>query len=380
MKRLFLVLMAVALAAECLAQGVKVGPWVCNTRENSVTILWTSEVPGMAFLELEDGTQKYETFAGRRIFGRLHSITLGGLNAGQVVKYRVCGQNLTDGSNARKPKFGDYYKGVWHQVRTLNSKAGSCRFSVFNDIHMRIDKYAALAGQVDSAATDFIFLNGDITSAGNYVLDSAVKYAIQPLGSVANGHPLFFGRGNHEGRGDNVQLFAQIYPNSTPAPFYYTFRQGPVAFIVFDAGETGQERSILFSGGTVYEEYLNDQMEWAREAVLEPEFKDAPVQICILHVPMFDHPDKKDYLIQRWLHHHFTDFLNKAGIDLMIGADIHEFMLYEAGSMGNNYPIIVNDDARRMEVECVQGGPIKIKTFNAEGKMEFSRDFSINRK
>lgn len=89
---------------------------------------------------------------------------------------------------------------------------------------------------------------------------------------------------------------------------------------------------------------------------------------------------QKDYLIQRWLHHHFTDFLNKAGIDLMIGADIHEFMLYEAGSMGNNYPIIVNDDARRMEVECVQGGPIKIKTFNAEGKMEFSRDFSINRK
>ena len=85
MKRLFLVLMAVALAAECLAQGVKVGPWVCNTRENSVTILWTSEVPGMAFLELEDGTQKYETFAGRRIFGRLHSITLGGLNAGLIV-------------------------------------------------------------------------------------------------------------------------------------------------------------------------------------------------------------------------------------------------------------------------------------------------------
>lgn len=34
-----------------------------------------------------------------------------------------------------------------------------------------------------------------------------------------------------------------------------------------------------------------------------------------------------------------------------------------------------------LAAECLaQGGPIKIKTFNAEGKMEFSRDFSINRK
>ena len=32
----------------------------------------------------------------------------------------------------------------------------------------------------------------------------------------------------------NPQLVADIFPNSDPAPFYYTFRHGPVAFVVFD--------------------------------------------------------------------------------------------------------------------------------------------------
>ena len=34
--------------------------------------------------------------------------------------------------------------------------------------------------------------------------------------------------------------------------FYYTFRQGPVAFIVLDAGETGHSRSILYNSSDVY--------------------------------------------------------------------------------------------------------------------------------
>ena len=378
MKRILVIIALVALGVQCFAQGIKAGPWICDARENKLTILWTSELPGMAYVELQDGTQKYETFAGRRIFKRLHSITLNNLERGSVVTYRVCGQNLRDGSNARNPQFGDTYAGEWHSVRTLNSKARTCRFSVFNDTHMRSAKYEALAEGVDSSATDFIFLNGDILSAGNYQLDTAVKYAIEPLGSLASGLPMFFGRGNHEGRGDNTWLIADIFPNADPAPFYFTFRQGPVAFIVFDGGETGTKRSILYSGGEVYEEYLYEQLEWARKAVREPLFRKAPVKVCILHVPMIDHEDKTDYLLQRWLNQHFVGLLNKAGIDLMIGADLHEFMMCEAGTMGADFPIIVNDDARRLDFSYTRGGTIDVKTFNPDGKMEFERSFRVN--
>ena len=370
-------LLVLAVPAQILAQGVQAGPWVCDAGENALTILWTSELPGMAYVELENGTVQYETFAGRRIFQRLHSVRLKGLQPGSVVRYRVGGQNLKDDSNARNPQFGEGYTGQWNAVRTLDNSAASCHFSIFNDVHMRTAGYAALAAQVDSAQTDFLFLNGDIVSAGNYQVDTLVRYAIEPLGSLPHGLPLFFARGNHEGRGNNPKLIAEVYPHADGAPFYYTFRQGPVAFIVFDAGETGKTRSILYSGGDVYEDYLNEQIEWARQAMREPWFRKAPVKVCLLHVPMIDHEDKSDYLLQRWLNQHFMDLLNKAGIDMMIGADLHEFMLCEPGTMNNDFPILVNDELHRMQFDYTKGGTIDIQTWSPKGKREFERSFRV---
>ena len=374
MKKFVLFLLGLSLCLKGLAGGVQAGPWVAEARADRVTILWTSEVPGMAWVELGDGTKVWETFAGRHVFHRLHSIRIDGLQPGTQLRYRVCGQELVDDTNARNPKFGEIYEGDWHSVRTFDPKAPECRFSVFNDIHMRTQWYSDLAAQVDSASTDFLFLNGDIASAGNYDLDTFVRYEIEPLGSLTAGIPVLFGRGNHEGRGNNVELVADVFPNADPAPFYYTFRQGPVAFIVFDAGETGKSRSILYSGKDVYEDYLDEQIEWARKAVKEPSFRKAPVKVCLLHVPMIDHEDKTDYLLQRWLNVHMVPLLNKAGVDLMIGADLHEFMLCEAGTMGNRFPIIVNDEAHRLEF-TYSHGYITLRTFHPNGTKEFERTF-----
>ena len=372
MKKLLLMGLGLVLCLESLAGGVKSGPWVSEARPDRVTILWTSDVPGMAWVELSDGTKVWETFAGRHVFHRLHRVRIDGLAPGSELRYRVCGQELTDDSNARNPRFGAVYEGAWHSVRTFDPKAADCRFSVFNDIHMRTEDYASLAAQVDSAATDFLFLNGDIVSAGNYVTDTLVRYALEPLGNLPAGIPVLFGRGNHEGRGNNVELVADVFPNTDPAPFYYTFRQGPVAFIVFDAGETGTERSILYSGKDVYEDYLNEQIEWARKAMKEPAFRKAPVKVCLLHVPMIDHEDKTDFLLQRWLNVHIVPLLNRAGVDLMIGADLHQFMYCEPGTMANRFPILVNDEDRRLDVLC-ERGRITLRTFHPDGTMEFER-------
>lgn len=378
MKRLVLLLAGIVLCFQAFAGGIQAGPWISEARENSLTILWTSEKPGMAWVELEDGTVLWETFAGRRIFQRLHKVHIDGLQPGTAIRYRVGGQDLTDDSDARKPKFGDTYEGNWHSVRTFDRKAATCRFSMFNDIHMRLDDYAALAARVDSASTDFIFLDGDIVSAGNYGLDTLVKYQLASLGSLSAGIPVLFGRGNHEGRGNQVELVSEIFPNRDPAPFYYTFRQGPAAFIVFDAGETSQSRSVLFSGTEVYEDYLYEQIEWARKAVREPSFRKAPVKVCLVHVPMIDHEDKTDYIIQRWLNVHIAPLLNQAGIDLMLGADLHEFMMCEAGTMNNRFPILVNDDARRLDFSCDRRS-ITVRTFNPSGELEFERTFQAKR-
>ncbi len=372
MKKCRLLLLGFVLCLDSLAQCVRSGPWVSEVRTDRITVLWTSDKPGMACVELSDGTKIWETFAGRRVFHRLHSVRIDGLAPGETVRYRVCGQELADDSNARNPQFGDVYEGEWHSVRTFDPKAPECRFSVFNDIHMRTRDYSSLAAQVDSASTDFLFLNGDIVSAGNYVLDTLVRYSIEPLGALPAGIPVLFGRGNHEGRGNNVELVADVYPNGEPAPFYYTFRQGPVAFIVFDAGETGASRSILYNGKDVYEDYLYEQLEWAKKAVKERSFRKAPVKVCLLHVPMIDHEDKTDYLLQRWLNVHFMPLLNKAGIDLMIGADLHTQMYCEPGTMNNDFPIFVNNEDRRLDV-TYSNGFLTLRAFQPNGRIDFEK-------
>lgn len=371
MKKILILLFGLMSCLEGWAGHILYGPWVTETRDNRLTICWMSEKPGMAYVEISDGKQVWETFAGRRIFKRLHTVKIEGLEPGKELCYRVCGKELVDDSNARNPRFGDNYEGQWQRVRTFDPNAKTCRFSVFNDIHMQLEEYGTLASQVDPAATDFLFLNGDIVSAGNYVADTLIRYELEPFKTLTAGVPVLFARGNHEGRGNNPQLVAEIFPNSDPAPFYYSFRHGPVAFIVFDAGETSRSRSILYSGEAVYEDYLADQIEWAREAMQEPLFSSAPMKICLVHVPMVNHPDQDDYLLQRWLNIHFIPMLDDAGIDLMISADHHEFMYCTPGTMGNPFPILINDDVRRLDCSY-NNGKFTIMMINTAGEVEFS--------
>lgn len=372
MRKGLLILLGLLIGLQCLAGGIVSGPWVSEARENSLTILWTTDVPGMGYVEFENGDRFWDTFAGRRIFPRFHSVHIEGLQPGEIVRYRIGGIDLADDRNARDPRFGDSWNAEWHSVRSFNAKATECHFSVFNDVHMRTQKYAALAMQVDSAATDFLFLNGDIVSAGNYGVDTLARYQIDPLGCLPSGLPVLFARGNHEGRGNGVEAVAKLFPNADPAPFYYSFRQGPAAFIVFDAGETHAKRSVAYCGSEVFEDYLNEQIAWAEKAMGEDSFRSAPVKVCILHVPMIDHPDKNDYLLQRWLNVHMVPMLNEAGIDLMIGADLHEFMYCEPGTMGNRFPIIVNDDARRLQVD-ISPFSISLKMQNYKAEVEFEK-------
>lgn len=377
MKKILILLLGLMACLDGWAGNIEYGPWVTEAREDRVTICWMSEKPGMAYVELSDGTKIWETFAGRRIFRRLHSVRIDGLKPGTEVSYRVCGQELVDDSNARNPRFGDTYEGAWQRVKTFDHAAATCRFSVFNDIHMNLGEYRFLAQQVDSAATDFLFLNGDIVSAGNYVADTLVHYELSSLGTLAAGLPVLFARGNHEGRGNNPELVADVFPNTDPAPFYYTFRQGPVAFIVFDGGETSRSRSILYNGDAVYEDYLTEQIRWASEAMQEQLFSSAPMKICMIHVPMIDHPDKDDYLLQRWLNQHFVSLLDEVGVDLMLCADHHEFMYYEPDTVSNPFPILINDDVRRLD--CIyESGKFTVTMYNAAGKSEFSTALEID--
>lgn len=43
--------------------------------------------------------------------------------------------------------------------------------------------------------------------------------------------------------------------------------------------------------------------------------------------------------------------------------------------MGNRFPILVNDNERRLQFEYTRRGRIHVSTFNASGEKEFEREF-----
>ncbi len=344
-----------------------VGPWVTDMSEDAFTVLWTTDIPCQGWVELDNGRRIYEDYAGRKLFGTFHTVRVEGLSRGAQYGYRV-GNRVVDPTNPRRPVFGRDMLSGRYSVTTFDPNRRECHFSVLNDVHMRLDHYAALLDDIDLAENDFLFLNGDIISAGNWTLDSLVKYEVAPLGPYGANLPVHFARGNHEGRGSGATLVEKVFPKAEGAPYYYTFREGPVAFLVLDAGETGVANSLALTGERIYEDYLREQMEWVGKVMKEPAFRKAPVKICLIHAPMIDSGDPNDFVPHGWMNRNFLPLLDKAGIDLMIGADLHKYFFIPAGSMNNAFPIIVNDNQSRLDVK-VRRGHIYLTVYDEAGKV-----------
>lgn len=343
------------------------GPWVTDMSEDAFTVLWQTDRACQGWVQLDNGRRIYEDYAGRKLFGTLHTVRVEGLSRGADYGYCI-GNRVVDPLNPRRPAYGRDMYSEHFSVKTFDPNRKTCHFTVMNDVHMRLEHYAALLDDIDIPSNDFLLLNGDIISAGNWTVDSLVKYEVGQLGPYGANLPVVFSRGNHEGRGSGVALVEKVFPKAESAPYYYTFREGPVAFIVLDAGETGVANSLALTGDRIYEDYLREQMAWAEKAMKEPSFRKAPVKICILHAPMVDPGVPDDYVPHTWMNHNFVPLLNKAGINLMIGADLHEYQYHPAGTMHNDFPILVNDAESRLDVR-VERGHIYVTIYDEAGNV-----------
>lgn len=387
MKRFLVILtVCIPLASNFLRAGtdplrVVHGPWIQNVTDTSFTVLWTTEERALCWLEVapDDGvafTQEsreryYETCTGRRLTTTFHSITVSGLTPATSYRYRIVGKPVASDEN---PYAADYKavragRGI-HHIKTLDYSSPICRLSMVNDIHFNDSLYSALLKDMDREKTDLVVLNGDIVSFSNYQ-DTLIKHTFDPIRDIAGDFPIFFARGNHETRGIEFHLLPKAFPTNT-GEFYYTFRQGPVAFLVLDVGEDKPDDDPEYSDQAAFDEYRLKEVEWVRTAVKNPLFADAPKKVCIIHVPTFDGPDA--LYGQHWAAVHFTPLLNEAGIDLMLAAHHHRYIYSAPGEFGNAYPIVVNSNEERLDFSA-DSEKITIKTFDAGGKLVHTLEF-----
>jgi len=397
MKRLFFILFAAALLSAGTVSAAPKGseftlePYLTNLTETSVTIIFNTANDALCWVELSkwnDGVEwyqgthpkYYQDIAGRHFVGKNHSITVDGLEKGCTYRYRVLGQNVSASrSTARKYAFNSSYawnpefgKGTRHArtctFTTLNPSADSCRFSLVCDMHFKKEKYASLIGAMP-ANNDFIVLDGDIVSHCA-TIDTVINSLFTPVESIIANCPLFYARGNHEGRGADFYKLPKYLPTKT-GKFYYSFRQGPVAFIVLDAGEDKPDSDIEYFGTAAYDKYRAEELEWLKKAVKEKSFAEAPHKVCIMHIPTFN--DKDAWYSQKWICDNFTPVLNAAGVKLMLSGHHHRYILTKPGDHGCKYTIFVNSANERLDFKADAKG-ISIKTFNLDGVMTHSAE------
>ena len=233
-----------------------------------------------------------------------------------------------------------------------------------NDIHGRDSMMLALTKGLKEQKPDFVVFNGDMVSFMGSVEDIETGFMTRATETFATDVPLVYVRGNHETRGPGFSEYLNLFPTPTNTP-YFTFRQGPVAFVVLDSGEDKPDSDIEYGGTAAYDAYREQMAEWLKEAVKSEEFRSAPVKIALLHIPFdkgvgwYGNNELKRLLLPT---------LNEAGIDVMLCGHTHSYSYRDVGSVDNNFPILVNSNNDKVNVRATKS-QIDMEVVDATGKV-----------
>lgn len=383
MKRLCFSLMltllaVVAFAADPPRVKTKCGPWVVGVTETEMTVVWTSTDRCMGWVEVapDDGTSFYaeerprydEDFMGRHVVSAVHHVRITGLKPGTSYRYRIYQQGVDDSGHNPVPSgyisASNVYSQKPYAIRTMDAEKEDCTFTMVNDIHGRDSMMLALTKGLKEQKPDFVVFNGDMVSFMGSVEDIETGFMTRATETFATDVPLVYVRGNHETRGPGFSEYLNLFPTPTNTP-YFTFRQGPVAFVVLDSGEDKPDSDIEYGGTAAYDAYREQMAEWLKEAVKNEEFRSAPVKIALLHIPFdkgvgwYGNNELKRLLLPT---------LNEAGIDVMLCGHTHSYSYRDVGSVDNNFPILVNSNNDKVNVRATKS-QIDMEVVDATGKV-----------
>lgn len=354
-------ILALLFTSNLFAQSVKIthGPYLQAVGDNEVTIVWTTSNDAVSWVEIapsgsdsfygREYPKYYETRNGNRVVGKLHRITVKGLNPATEYRYRVFSKEVLTYEGHRVLYGNIASTNVYRQkplrFRTMDRQSEELAFTVINDIHSNVDTLRSLLKDVSFGKTGLVIFNGDMVSAMNdeaQVLGGFMDAAVEMFAGEV---PAFFARGNHEARGPFSVNFPEYFPTISGHP-YYSFRSGPVCFIVLDCGEDKPDSDIEYSELAQFDAYRSEQAAWLEKIVQTEEYLSALYRLVILHIP----PYGSDWHGARDLKQKMVPILNQAGITAMFSGHTHRYGFYAAGQEGNAFPLVINANNTSLEV------------------------------
>jgi predicted MPP superfamily phosphohydrolase len=377
-KRIVFLVWSVLAPVFVFAQDLKIthGPYLQAVGQNEVTVVWTTNKDAVSWVEVapggddsfyaEERPQYFQTRNGNKVVGKLHKIVISGLNEGTTYRYRIFSKEVLSYGGHRvlygNIASSDVYSKKPMRFQTLNSQKDEISFLVLNDIHSRVDDFAALAGNVQFGNTDFVIFNGDMVSSMNDEQQFFSGFMDEAVNRFAGEVPVFFCRGNHETRGKFSVNFPDYFPAST-GKLYYSFRQGPAYFIFLDGGEDKPDSDIEYSGLAQFDAYRTEQQAWLQNVMETDEFKTAKYKMVIIHIPPVESTWHGPLDIQQ----KFLPVLNNKGITAMICGHLHQYLNVAPNPGLHDFPIIINAHNTSLEIKAGKQSATIIRK-NAEGK------------
>lgn len=348
------------------------GPYLQNLRETEVTIVWTSSLPSVGWVELapnddsnfynKQRSQYFDVINGVKNTSTIHTVKIEGLQPGTTYRYRVYSKEVLShkwvevvyGKTTATDVFGEK-----PLVFTTNdSKKSTTSFAMINDIHGRTADIPTLLNVADYKNLDMVIFNGDMLSALNDEESLFTGFVDVSVKLFARERPMYYARGNHETRGLFATSFQKYFSPQEPH-LYYMVRQGPACFIFLDSGEDKPDSDIEYYGITDYDNYRTQQAAWLKEAVRSKEYTDAKYRIIVCHMPPVD--VEPLWHGQQEVLEKFVPILNKSNATVMICGHLHRFLYHDADSK-IHFPIVVNS------LDTVLKGTIEGKTLTIEVK------------
>lgn len=359
-KKLFLLFLNLPLFLFSQEIAITHGPYLQQMGENEVTIIWTTNNDALSWVELApkgndsfyafERPKFYDTAFGSKRIGKLHRVTLTGLNPGTEYRYRIFSKEVLNYNNHRvlygNIVSSNVYRQAPYAFKTLDTKKSELTFRVVNDIHGKNENLRNMLTGTDRTNTDLVIFNGDMVSILNDTEEIFTRFMDTAVELFAKEVPLFYARGNHETRGKGSADLYGYFPTKS-GEFYYSFQDGPVYFVFLDGGEDKPDSDIEYSELAHFDTYRSKQAEWLKEVTASDEFKQAPFRVVILHIP----PTASTWHGTKEVTEKFIPILNNARIDVMLCGHTHNYKFIDRGEEpGINFPILINDDETWLDV------------------------------
>lgn len=360
-----------------VAQNIKIkhGPYLQAMGEEEVTVVWTTNKRAISWVEVaadgtdsfygEERTPFYDTKHGSRVVDSVHTVRIKGLKPGTTYRYRIFSKEML-GYEGHRIMYGniastDVYRNKPFSFTTLDKNKPETTFKVVNDVHNKSDMLNDMMKDVDRSNTDFVIFNGDMVSMvtdENVLFEGFMNSAVKQFAKEV---PIFYARGNHETRGAFSHRFMDYFPTNS-GKLYYTFKQGPVFFVVLDGGEDKPDTDIEYSELSQFDPYRSEQKEWLAKVVDTPEYKEAAYRVIIIHVP----PLGSTWHGTRDIERKFMPILNKADVDIMFCGHTHRYEYIEPSAQ-STFPILINDNKSCMDIKVDQKA-MNISIKDVDGK------------